>query len=331
MRRALALISLLALAGAGRAVRVPHPESPRVRVPAGKLQMGVPLPDLDALLSECRLAVGAPIDSGLDQCRAWVAALERRPAPFEVWIDSFWIDRNEVTGAEYRRCARTGACDVGPLITGDVRHIADNLPMVNVTRAEAGQFCSWRGGRLPTEAEWERAARGDDSRTWPWGDIQRPDDFNHGRVRTAVLANLEQVTAQPPVRANGDPDDADGWMFAAPPGSLRWSDSPYGIHDMAGNVAEWVLDDFDELGFDDLPRANPVRVSLPGTPAMTRGGSWRDPPFSARVDLPSYQSAFTLLRPLDPDTRAVNIGFRCVYGGATPEAAPPRKVTPVQP
>jgi hypothetical protein len=64
---------------------------------------------------------------------------------------------------------------------------------------------------------------------------------------------------------------------------------------------------------------------------MTRGGSWRDPPFSARVDLPSYQSAFTLLRPLDPDTRAVHIGFRCVYGAATPEVAPLRKTTPPTP
>jgi formylglycine-generating enzyme required for sulfatase activity len=120
-------------------------------------------------------------------------------------------------------------------------------------------------------------------------------------------------------------------MYAAPPGSERWSDGPYGTHDMAGNVAEWVLDDWDDNGLDGMPRVNPLRVGLPGSAAMTRGGSWRDPVFAGRVDLPSYQSAFTLLRPLDPDTRAVNIGFRCVYGGATPEAAPQRKVTPGQP
>jgi formylglycine-generating enzyme required for sulfatase activity len=112
-------------------------------------------------------------------------------------------------------------------------------------------------------------------------------------------------------------------MYAAPPGRLRWSDGPYGVHDLAGNVAEWVLDDFDELGFEDLARANPLRVGPPGSPAMTRGGSWRDPAFSARVDVPSYQSAFTLLRPLERETRAVNIGFRCVYGAATPEVITP--------
>ena len=114
---------------------------------------------------------------------------------------------------------------------------------------------------------------------------------------------------------------SDGWQFVAPPGRMRWSDSPYGVHDMAGNVAEWVLDDFDVLVFSGLPAANPVRLGPPGSPAMTRGGSWRDPPFSGRVDVPSYQSAFVGIRPLEPDARSVSIGFRCIYGGATPKSS----------
>jgi formylglycine-generating enzyme required for sulfatase activity len=91
---------------------------------------------------------------------------------------------------------------------------------------------------------------------------------------------------------------------------------------MAGNVAEWVLDDFDELGFDGLVAVNPLRRGLPGSPAMTRGGSWRDPPFAARVDVPSYQSGFQSLVRLEPETRSVSIGFRCVYSPAIPDSSP---------
>jgi formylglycine-generating enzyme required for sulfatase activity len=257
-----------------------------------------------------------------DQCARWGETLNRRTQPMhQVWIDAFWMDAFEVATAAYRACASTGACSVAPLVTGDTRHLGERLPIVNITRAEANRYCQWRGGRLPTEAEWEWAARGSDDRTWPWGNLPRPDDFNHGKVRSAVLTSLDQVTRESGIRTSGDPDESDGWMYAAPPGSKRWSDSPSGVHDMAGNVAEWVLDDFDELGFSGLSKTNPLRVGLPGSAAMTRGGSWRDPAFAARVDVPSYQSAFTQLRPLEPETRAVNIGFRCVYGAATPEVA----------
>lgn len=321
---------MLLLTGAGgkngRAVRVEHPEPARVRVPGGFFTMGVRMEDVDVLMEECQQTVGS--DPRVDNCRSWYAALERRPHR-QVWVDGFWIDANEVTTDEYRRCARAGGCEVGPLVSGDTRHLADALPVVNVTRAEAEEFCEWRGGRLPTEAEWEHAARGDDdarrrAATWPWGDDPRPDDFNHGKIRETVLRNLGDVApaTSPPTRGSGDPDDSDGWLYAAPPGRLRWSDSPYGVHDMAGNVAEWVIDDFDELGFIDLPAANPLRRGPPGTPAMTRGGSWRDPGFACRVDVPSYQSGFqNLVRPIEPESRSVSIGFRCVYGAGTPDTS----------
>jgi formylglycine-generating enzyme required for sulfatase activity len=329
VRRAAALVAIVLLSGAGggRAVRVEHTEPSRVRVAGGLFAMGiVHADDIDVLLELCRATVGG--DSRDDNCRSWYTALDGRKKR-AVWLDGFWIDVNEVTAAEYRRCAREGACDAGPLVAGDTRHLGDDLPIVNVTRDEASAFCAWRGGRLPTEAEWEHAARGDDDTrrppsTWPWGDDPREGDFNHGKIRETVLRQLGDVMLdQPQVRSTGDPDDSDGWKYVAPPGRMRWSDSPYGVHDMAGNVAEWVLDDFDELGFEGLPDVNPLRRGPPGSPAMTRGGSWRDPPFACRVDVPSYQSGFQLLRPLDPDTRSISIGFRCVYRGATPDSTPP--------
>jgi formylglycine-generating enzyme required for sulfatase activity len=323
-------LAILLLTGAGRpgrTVRVDHPEPARIRVSAELFTMGIdPDPEhMELLLTECQQTVGS--DPRVDNCRLWFAALERR-VHREVWVDGFWIDAFEVTTAEYRRCARAGGCDVGPLVSGDTRHLEDALPVVNVTRTEAQAFCVWRGGRLPTEAEWELAARGNDTvkplRAWPWGDEPRYDEFNHGKIREQVLRQLADVAPSNEItaRGTGDPDDSDGWLYAAPPGSFRWSDSPYGVHDMAGNVAEWVLDDFDELGFIELPAANPLRVGPVGSPAMTRGGSWRDPPFAARVDVPSYQSGFqnVFLPPL-PDTRSPSIGFRCVYGGATPDSS----------
>lgn len=324
---AIAVAAASQVAAAGGVVRVEHARPDRVRVPAGVFTMGVPTDDLEVLAAECQQTVLPPSVARIDPCDAWTASLGRRTHR-AVWVDAFWIDVHEVTTAAYRACARAGGCDPAPLVVGDTRHLRDDLPVVNVTRAEALRYCAWRGGRLPTEAEWERAARGDDHRTWPWGQARRDGDFNHGKIREHVLGRLADVSVGV-IRYWGDPDDSDGWLYAAPPGSLRWSRSPFGVHDLAGNVAEWVLDDFDVFGFLDLPAANPLRRGPPGSAPMTRGGSWRDPPFTARVDVPSFQSAVpyggAFLRPLDDRTRSVSIGFRCVHGGAQPDdSAPPR-------
>ena len=318
---ALALLATAVTSAAGQGrrgqlARVEAPPSTRVWVKGGRFAMGTPPEDADVLYYECRRAQNLDRPpGGFDLCGLWRLGLERRPLR-EVHVDSFWIDRDEVTVASYRTCVHAGACPLGPLVAGDPRYVVDAWPQVNVQRDEAAAYCAWRGGRLPTEAEWEKAARGSDFRTWPWGDRRAETDFNHGQHRVAAMVDLEDMVGADAVAARvlGDPDDSDGHAILAPPGQLRGGDGPYGTHDQAGNAAEWVQDAWSIDGFDGLAEENPYRQpmnELDG--AMIRGGSWRDPPFLGRADLPHYVSTR-----LVPASRLPYVGFRCVYTATVP-------------
>jgi sulfatase modifying factor 1 len=134
-----------------------------------------------------------------------------------VHLPTFGIDRTEVTHAAWRRCMAAGRC-VPPRVAGDdPRLSADAMPVSGITLAEAADYCAHAGGRLPTEEEWEKAARGDSARRFPWGSHYHARLANHGR---------------PPLR----PDPGDGFRWAAPVGSFPDGASPYGVLDMAGNV-----------------------------------------------------------------------------------------------
>lgn len=329
MRLALALVIVAVAAPArgegrgGRMVRVEAAPAARAWVEGGLFAMGTDPQDVDALYNECRRVQNLGHNAlGLDLCAEWRFTLERR-ALREVQVDGFWIDRREVSVAEYRACVHAGACALEPLVAGDPRYVVDAWPQVNVERDEAGAFCAWRGGRLPTEAEWEKAARGTDFRTWPWGQERADDDFNHGQHRVASLLDLEEVTApmQRRHRTLGDPDPTDGHAILAPPGSYAGGAGPYGTFDQAGNVAEWVLDAWSPRGFDELPVDNPYRQPMTAhLGAMIRGGSWRDPPFVARTDVPHYVSLT-----IGPAVRLNYVGFRCVYTPTVPRAT---QITP---
>lgn len=327
-------------------MRVDRPPPREVFVPAGPFVMGLssrandvatlkqlceasfaqrelrefPLPGQNGMASFCQL-YGRQLEAMTDRVKTGNGSERDRV----VYLAAFAIDRNEASVAEYRACVAASTCSLEPLIAGDERYISDVWPIVNVTWNEAQTFCRWRGQRLPTEAEWERAARGTDRRRWPWGNRDRIADFNHGQARTAAMRELDRLAwIGIPVPFLGDPDDSDGSALLASSGSYPWSDGPYGTRDQAGNVAEWTADSFggitaslavDErsFGYSELPSINPRRDGAPTDPKVVRGGSWRQPAFLGAANV---RDPFNML--YVPNGRFSHIGFRCAHsvGGA---------------
>jgi len=308
----------------GRVDVVRHHRSEMVRVPSGTFIMGYPGEDDQdaraAAQAECRRHVGAGSrewcgdDEGLlirtvelEYLFPYANAAPQRT----VFLPAFDIDRFEVTVAAYRRCVAAGGCDAGPILQGDQRHHREQRnPLVNVTWNEAGDYCAWRGKRLPTEAEWEKAARGTDGRRWPWGNHDRADGSNHGRMDAGVLRRSRAAMRWRPGfrRFDADfelaPDESDGAAYAVPPGTLRWSEGRYGTFDMAGNASEWVADYFSHSGYRDLPLDSPERKVPDGADhrRVVRGGSWLDLVLAGH---PYARSASK------PSARSPLVGFRC--------------------
>ena len=216
-------------------------------------------------------------------------------------MDAYQIDRFEVTTKQYRECIGAGACDASPIVTGDTRYVRDEWPVVNVTWFDARDYCRYRAKRLPTEAEWEKAARGADGRPWPWGSVRR--------IHGANLGTLEALPLRLPIAARlwaavgWATDERDGAKLLVPPGTFRDGRSPYGVYDLAGNVSEWVADAYSEAGYSGLPVVDPRAPEAgAGAARVARGGSFFEPRY---VALTYYRSAG------DPERRAFFRGFRC--------------------
>jgi formylglycine-generating enzyme required for sulfatase activity len=200
-------------------------------------------------------------------------------------LREFWIDAAPVTVAQYRRCVEAGACTKAQANAVDSfcnegARGRENHPINCVDWYQATSYCASRGKRLPNEAEWEKAARGDDGRVFPWGD-EAPACaravWNHG--------------------GNGCGKGTTGPVGRKPAGA-----SPYGALDMAGNVWEWVYDTYDPAFYLRAPGRDPVHDG-PGVYRVLRGGSFHS-------DLPGELRAGDR-NANDPSLRGDTFGFRC--------------------
>jgi formylglycine-generating enzyme required for sulfatase activity len=225
-------------------LRAPAPEAILIR--AGSFTMGADELEVAQALGLCRL------EPRRDDCTEQEFAAEY--PEHEVYLGDYWIDRSEVSVARYRQCVNAGRCVPPPFSSGGERFDQPDLPVTLVSWNDAGRFCAWAGGRLPTEAEWERAARGIAGRRYPWGMVYNPKLSNHGRFGLPDL------------------DDGDGFLELAPIGAFPNGRTPDGIDDLAGNVEEWVSDWY-APEYGKASAVNPPGPEL-GDERVVRGGSY---------------------------------------------------------
>jgi formylglycine-generating enzyme required for sulfatase activity len=218
---------------------------------------------------------GGPAWRGHDEGEA------RHTPRHRVEVGTFDLDAHEVTVARYQACVQEKRCKP-PAKVGERcnwgRAGREQHPINCVSWAQARNFCLAQGGRLPTEAEWEKAARGESGQAYPWGEAAPAPSL-------AVYGQKERGTEAVGERPAGV--------------------SPFGAQDMAGNVWEWVEDAYDPAWYAQAPVQDPL-CRLPSTEKVIRGGSMYMAPAWLRTYARGHQQ---------PDTAADSVGFRCALDG----------------
>jgi formylglycine-generating enzyme len=240
--------------------------APMVLIPEGSFPMGVPHGDRDG---------------GRDEYPR-----------HDVFVNNFYIDKFELTNGRYlefvkatnHRIPQNPKNATRNLWQGDTitESLADR-PVVNVDWADANAYCQWAGKRLPTEAEWEKAAKGTADRRFPWGNVEPTNkhlNFNQQWIGEKTLM---------------------------PVGSYELGKSPFGVYDMAGNVWEWVNDWYDAKYYEKSPAKNPSGPET-GTKRVLRGSGWQNETPTVRI--------FTRVDS-DPTIRNESTGFRCAMDART--------------
>ena len=216
----------------------------------------------------------------------------------QVTLDLYLIDQYEVTMSAYQKFLEGAKYDSPSTWDDEAATTVGDRPAIGMNWEGAAAYCKWAGKRLPTEAEWEKAARGTDGRRFPWGQMQPFVDianYNSGVwVSEAVTlvpvgAGLEGMSVRHGLKEGGR--------------------SPYGLNHMAGNAAEWVADWYDREYYPKSSDKNPTGPAA-GEKKVIRGGSWADLPSAIRV---------TARFSAEPEFQDRTIGFRCAMAAPKKE------------